>query len=130
MVTVNKIDLVKEKEYMKGLKRKFHGYDVVFISAEKNVGIPDLKETIYQNLDLISVYLKPQGKDADMEVPLIIRHGASVGHVCDSLHRSIRNNFRYAVIWGRSAKFPGQTVGLDHVLVDGDILSIIKKRGG
>jgi hypothetical protein len=76
------------------------------------------------------VYLKPQGKEADMEVPLVIRNGATVGDVCDSLHRSIRPNFRYAVVWGRSAKFPGQTVGLDHVLMDGDILSIIKKRGG
>jgi small GTP-binding protein len=130
MVVVNKIDLVKDKEYMKGLRQKFKGYDVVFISAEKNVGIPELKETIYQNLDLISVYLKPQGKEADMEVPLVIRNGATVGDVCDSLHRSIRPNFRYAVIWGTSAKFPGQTIGLDHVLMDGDILSIIKKRGG
>jgi hypothetical protein len=115
---------------MKGLKHKFHGYDLVFISAEKNVGIPELKEAIYRNLDLISVYLKPQGKEADMNVPLIVRNGASVGDVCDTLHRSIRNNFRYAVIWGKSAKFPGQTVGMDHVLMDGDVLSIIKKRGG
>jgi len=130
MVVVNKIDLVKDKNYMKGLKEKFHGYDVVFVSAEKNIGIPELKETIYQNLDLISVYLKPQGKDADMDVPLIVRHGASVGDVCDSLHRSIRPNFRYSVIWGKSAKFPGQTVGLDHILRDGDILTIVKKRGG
>lgn len=130
MVVVNKIDLVRDKDYMKGLRQKFHGYDLVFISAEKNVGIPDLKEAIYRNLDLISIYLKPQGKEADMEVPLIVRKGASVGDVCDTLHRSIRNNFRYAVIWGKSAKFPGQTVGMDHVLKDGDVLSIIKKRGG
>ena len=130
MVVINKIDLVRDKEYMKGLRQKFKGYDVVFISAEKDVGIIELKETIYQNLDLISVYLKPQGKEADMEVPLIIRNGANVGDVCDTLHRSIRPNFRYAVIWGRSAKFPGQTVGLEHVLKDGDILSVIKKRGG
>ncbi|MCU0861160.1 MAG: GTP-binding protein [Methanomassiliicoccales archaeon] len=130
MVVVNKIDLVRDKDYMKGLKHKFHGYDLVFISAEKNVGIPELKEAIYRNLDLISVYLKPQGKEADMNVPLIVRNGASVGDVCDTLHRSIRNNFRYAVIWGKSAKFPGQTVGMDHVLMDGDVLSIIKKRGG
>ena len=68
--------------------------------------------------------------EVDLEVPLIVRKDATIGDVCDVLHRSIRPNFRYAIIWGKSAKFPGQTVGLDHVLLDGDILSIIKKRGG
>jgi small GTP-binding protein len=130
MVVVNKIDLVKDKSHMAGLKKKFKGYSLVFISADKGTGIPELKDAIYQNLDLISVYLKPQGREVDLKVPLVVRKDASIGDVCDVLHRSIRQNFRYAIVWGKSAKFPGQTVGLDHVLVDGDILSIIKKRGG
>jgi small GTP-binding protein len=130
MVVVNKIDLVKDKAHMAGLKKKFRGYSLVFISADKGTGIGELKEAIYHNLDLISIYLKPQGKEADMEVPLVVRKDATIGDVCDVLHRSIRQNFRYAIVWGKSAKFPGQTVGLDHVLLDGDILSIIKKRGG
>ncbi|MEM0448544.1 MAG: GTP-binding protein [Methanomassiliicoccales archaeon] len=130
MIAVNKIDLVHDDAYLEELRHKFHGYDVVFISAEKGQGIEELKETIYRNLELIRVYLKPQGKEADLEVPLIVRKGATVGDVCDTLHRSMRANFRYAVVWGKSAKFPGQTVGMDHILMDGDILSIIKKRGG
>jgi hypothetical protein len=130
MVAVNKIDLVKDKDYFAGLKKKFKGYSLVFISADKGIGIEDLKETIYDNLDLISIYLKPQGMDADMDVPLVVRKGAAIGDVADVLHRSIRPNFRYATVWGDSAKFPGQTVGLDHVLMDGDVLTIVKKRGG
>ncbi len=130
MVAVNKIDLVTDKDYMHNLKRKFRGYDVVFISASKGLGTDELKETIYDNLDLIRVYLKPQGREADLKEPLVVRKDATIGDVADTLHRSIRPNFRYAVVWGKSAKFPGQMVGLDHVLHDGDILSIIKKRGG
>ena len=130
MVAVNKIDLVADKSYMPGLKRKFRGYDVVFISAEKGQGIGGLKETIYHNLDLIRIYLKPQGREADLKEPLVVRKDATVGNVADTLHRTMRQNFRYAVVWGKSAKFPGQTVGMDHVLRDGDVLSIIKRRGG
>jgi ribosome-interacting GTPase 1 len=49
--------------------------------------------------------------------------------VCDQIHRTFRRHFRYALVWGKSAKFPGQMVGLEHRLVDGDVLSIIVSRG-
>ncbi len=53
---------------------------------------------------------------------------SDVGMVCDVLHREFRKKFRFANVWGKSAKFPGQTVGIDHVLQDGDILSIVTRR--
>jgi ribosome-interacting GTPase 1 len=74
------------------------------------------------------VYLKPQGKEADMKEPLVIKGGSDVGMVCDILHRDFRKNFRYAMVWGKSAKFPGQMVGLEHVLMDEDILTIVIRR--
>jgi ribosome-interacting GTPase 1 len=90
----------------------------------------DLKAAIFKHIDLIRVYLKKQGQEADLKEPLIVRRDSTIGEVCDSLHRVFRQNFRYAIVWGKSAKFPGQMVGLDHVLQDGDILSIIIKRTG
>jgi len=51
-----------------------------------------------------------------------------VGMICDSIHRDFKKNFRYAMIWGKSAKFPGQIVGLDHRVADQDIVTVIVKR--
>ncbi len=53
---------------------------------------------------------------------------SDVGMVCDILHRDFRRLFRYAQVWGPSGKFPGQTVGLAHILKDGDVLSIVTRR--
>ncbi|MEM3866916.1 MAG: TGS domain-containing protein, partial [Candidatus Bathyarchaeia archaeon] len=36
-------------------------------------------------------------------------------------------NFKYARVWGPSSKFPGEKVGLNHLLKDGDIVEIHAK---
>jgi ribosome-interacting GTPase 1 len=74
------------------------------------------------------VFLKPRGEEADLEEPLIVKSGTDVGQVCDILHREFRRKFRFAYVWGKSAKFPGQTVGIDHKMKDGDILTIVTRQ--
>lgn len=56
-----------------------------------------------------------------------MRKGCTIEDVCKKLHKSFLEDFRYARVWGKSAKFNGQKVGLEHVLEDGDIVQIIKK---
>ena len=54
--------------------------------------------------------------------------GTNIGQICDRLHRDFRRKFRYAHIWGTSAKHPGQRVGLDHRMQDEDILTVIIQK--
>lgn len=63
-----------------------------------------------------------------MEEPLIVRKGSTVENVAQRLHRDFVRNFRHSKVWGKSVKFPGQKVGLEHVLEDQDILRIIVKK--
>ncbi len=130
LVVVNKIDLADE-EYLKYIKQKLEefGKDYVLVSGNKEINLDLLKEKIYNKLGFIKIYLKPQGKKPDLDEPLIMRKGATVKDVCEKLHRDFVKNFRYALVWGKSAKYPGQRVGLDHKLEDGDILTIVVKRG-
>ena len=127
IVVINKTDLVT-KAYLHEIEKRLKNWVVVPISAETNTNIETLKDKIFDTLDLVRLYMKPQGEEADMEEPLVLKKGTDVGGVCDSLHRDFRRKFRYALVWGKSAKFPGQIVGLDHVLEDGDIISIIVRR--
>lgn len=124
---LNKIDLVTDA-YVERLRDRFSEWEIVPISAEKDIGIEELKERIYQNLKLIRIYLKPQGGKTDLKEPLVVKKGSTVEMVCNSLHRDFVERFRYARVWGKSAKFDGQQVGLNHVLEDGDVLSIIVRH--
>ncbi|HID43384.1 MAG TPA: TGS domain-containing protein [Archaeoglobaceae archaeon] len=98
--------------------------DIIPVSAEKKINLDVLVEEIYRKLDFIRVYLKPPSKRADMNEPLVMKRGAKVEDVCKKLHRDMLKKFRYARVWGKSVKFNGQRVGLDHVIEDEDILTI------
>ncbi|MDY7082003.1 MAG: TGS domain-containing protein, partial [Halobacteria archaeon] len=98
------------------------------ISAEKGEGLDKLKELIFESLDLIRVYLKPQGGEADMDDPIVVQEGSTVGDVAQKIHRDFESRFRFARVWGESAKHDGQQVGEEHVLEDEDVLTLIMKR--
>jgi ribosome-interacting GTPase 1 len=111
-------------KYLKELDFPF-----VPISAEKNQGIEELKEAIFKKLQLIRVYTKPRMDAADLKEPMMMRTNSTIEDACNRLHRDLARDFKYALVWGKSAKFPGQKVGLNHVLVEGDIFTIVKKQG-
>jgi len=45
------------------------------------------------------------------------------------LHRKLRKDLRYGLVWGKSVKIGGQRDGFKHVLIDEDVLTIIKIKG-
>ena len=127
LTILNKIDLV-DKEFLKDLKTKIKS-DVIEVSANSDINIDLLKEKIYEKLKFIRIYMRPKGGETDFKEPLIAREGDSVEDVCNKLHRHLKKQFRYGMVWGKSVKFGGQRVGLNHILLDEDVLTIIKKRG-
>ena len=100
----------------------------IHISAERNINVARLKDLIFKKLGFIRVFLKPQGKAADTENPLILRHNSTIEEVCNLMHRQISQKFRYAHVWGPSARHAGQRVGLDHRLLDEDIVTLVASR--
>ena len=68
-----------------------------------------------------------KGVEPDFGEALIIRSGSTIEDVCDSIHRTIKESFRYAMVWGASAKHSPQRVGLGHIVVEGDVVSVVTK---
>ena len=127
LTVLNKIDLV-DKKFLLDLKNKLKT-DVIEVSANSDINIDLLKEKIYEKLKFIRIYMRPKGGETDYKEPLIAREGDTVEDVCNKLHRHMKKQFRYGMVWGKSVKFGGQRVGLNHILEDEDVLTIIKKRG-
>jgi len=125
LVVINKIDLADESA-LKNCKEKFP--DALFVSADKKMNIEELKEALFEKLGFIRVYMKPQGEPADMDEPMIVRAGSTIGDICDRLHRDFRKRFRYAQVWGLSAKHEGQRTGMEHMLSDNDIITIVLRK--
>ena len=118
---INKIDLATEKQVEKIVKELKAD---LAISAKDKVYIEQLKELIFEKLDLVRIYLKEPAKDADLKVPLIISRNSKVEDVCNKLHKDFAAKFKFCRVWGKSSKFPGQKFMLDHRLADRDILEI------
>jgi small GTP-binding protein len=126
LVALNKTDLIPTDvlhQTLQSLRKK--RWDVVAISAKNNDNLDHLKEQLFLHLRLIRIYMKPVGKKADYVQPMILREGQTVADACRHIHRDFYRNFRYASIWGPSAKHSGQKVGLEHVLQDQDVLTLV-----
>jgi small GTP-binding protein len=126
LTVLNKIDLVDPK-FVKQVQTKVKS-DVIPVSADSGINIDLVKEKIYEKLDFIRLYMRPKGGETDYKEPLIIRRNSTIEDVCNKIHRSLKKEFRYGLVWGKSVKFGGQRVGLTHVLEDEDVLTIIKSR--
>ncbi len=125
IVLVNKIDLVGDpRGFVERISNLIpRDVPIIPVSAEKNIGLNAVGEILFRKLDLIRVYTKSPNKEPDPN-PLVVKRGTTVIEVAEMIHAKLAENFRYARVWGKSVKYPGQRVGGEHVLEDGDIVEI------
>jgi ribosome-interacting GTPase 1 len=83
----------------------------------------DVIERLWGHLNLIRVYTKEPGKQPAKKA-LVMEKKSDVRDAASSIHKDFLKFFRFARVWGKSAKHQGQAVGLEHILEDGDTLEI------
>lgn len=121
-VLLTKIDLVTP-EQLEDIKKKIH--PDVCISAHEQKQLDDLKDIIFDKLEFIRVFCKEVGKKADMGEPLILQDGATLKTMCQKLHKDFVSKFKFARVWGPSAKFAGQKLmKKTHKLKDTDVVEL------
>ena len=126
ILVANKLDMAGAEKNLIRLEESMKGVEIplIPISCKNNRGLEKIGDHIFQMLRIIRVYPKEPGVKKPSTKPLVIEEGATVIEAAKRLHSKLYKEFKYARIWGPSAKYPGQKVGSTHVLKDGDIIEI------
>jgi hypothetical protein len=93
------------------------------ISILKERNIEKLKLKIFESLEIIRIYSKPPGKEADLAKPFVIKKGSNVEYFASKIHHDFYQKLKTARVWGSSV-FDGQLVGRDHILQDKDVVEL------
>ncbi|XP_014552234.1 hypothetical protein COCVIDRAFT_41551 [Bipolaris victoriae FI3] len=101
--------------------------NTVVMSCELDLGIQDVVDRCWEELRLIRIYTKRKGCEPDFSEALIVRQGSTIEDVCDQVHRTLKETFKHALVWGASARHVPQKVGLGHIVADEDVVSIVAK---
>jgi developmentally-regulated GTP-binding protein 2 len=117
----NKIDSVS-LDFLDKLARE--PYTAV-MSCELDLGVQDVVERCWQELKLMRIYTKRKGIEPNFGEALIVRSNSTVEDVCDKIHRTLKDTFKFAYVWGASARHVPQRVGLTHPLADEDVVYIV-----
>jgi ribosome-interacting GTPase 1 len=98
-------------------------WPVLSVSATTGRNLEQLKQAVFERLDVIRVYSKAPGKEPDLDVPFVLKRGTTVLDLAGKIHHDFRDKLKFARVWGSTA-FDGQMVQRDYVLQDGDVIEL------
>lgn len=101
------------------------------ISCHLNLNMGGLLVKLWEMMALVRVYTKKAGCKPDFDSPVVLtqdRGGTTIDAFCRQIHNSMIKEFKYALVWGLSAKHYPQRCGLQHCMQDEDVVQIVKKK--
>jgi hypothetical protein len=94
---------------------------VVPVSVLDDASVERLREELWRLTGLVRIHLRDGGD------PVALEPSATVLDVADTIHHDLRERCSGARVWGGSARFPGQQVGREYELSDGDTVEILDR---
>jgi uncharacterized protein len=99
--------------------KAFPGLPVVTTSVLDDASLARLRAEAWRLTGLIRVYVRDGGD------PFALPTGSTVLDVAAAIHSDLVRDFRGARVSGPSARFDGQRVGRDHVVLEGDTIEVL-----
>ena len=96
---------------------------LVPLSALNKRNLDKLAELIFEKLDVMRIYSKRPGHEADLSNPFVLKNGSTLEDFAQKVHHDFFKNLKTARVWGKDV-YDGQLVGRDHILYDKDIVEL------
>lgn len=125
IVLANKADLADASTNSRGLlDNAGRKLPVLAISCHTGFGLSELGKQLFEALDIARVYTREPNAARPSPEPFVIKRGTTVGELSRQIHSVLFRQFKYARVWGKSASYDGERVGIGHILSDGDVVQI------
>ncbi|MBC8183859.1 50S ribosome-binding GTPase [candidate division KSB1 bacterium] len=124
IVIANKADLPTCANNLKILE-EFYGerFQIIPVSALNKTNLDSIKFSIVEILQLIRVYSKRPGHDAEMAQPFTFQKGNTLLDFAQAVHKDFARNLKFARVWGKDV-FDGQRINKDYILQDEDVIEL------
>ncbi|MBZ5669649.1 MAG: 50S ribosome-binding GTPase [Acidobacteriia bacterium] len=124
LLVANKIDASGAQEDFEILSELYGArFPMVRVSAETGDGLEQLRQAVFEMLEVIRVYTKAPGKKLERTAPYVLRRGSRLIDLAAHVHQDFLIHLKYARVWGHG-KFEGQMVNRDHLLEDKDVVEL------
>ena len=99
-------------------------WSILPLSATTGRNLEALKQAVFERLDVVRVYSKPPGQEADFSAPFVLEKGSTIAEFARKVHKDFYENLKSARVWGSSTAYDGQMVSRDHILAEGDVVEL------
>ncbi len=127
VLVANKLDLPPARQNLEGLSQAVTDLPLIPVSCVTGENLHRIGGAVFRALTIIRVYTKEPNENTHSIEPFVLRTGSTVAELAKRIHTELYENFRFAKIWGSTSQYPGEKVGLGHVLGDRDIVEIHAK---
>ena len=104
------------------LRQLVHEFPSVCVSAVTGKGVEELRQLIYGESGLMRIFLRKHGQETMDAVHIAL--ASTLRELVEGIHGNMARRYSGARVWGTSAKFGGQPVGLQHRLAPDDIVEL------
>ena len=124
LLAANKIDLPRAVENYEILKEFYsENFESIAVSAREKINLAPIKNIIIETLEIIRVYSKRPGHEAEFDRPYTFRKGSNLIDFAKAVLKDFAQNLKFARVWGTMV-FDGQRINKDYLLQDKDVIEL------